>query len=118
MPSEDEHVLGCVALRPLGPSPSTIPSRCSTPTASGTTTTECELKRLYVTPSGRGTGVGRALVLAALAKAREAGYSVVRLDTLGSMTAARRLYQDLGFVEGAAYYATPLEGTVFMEMRL
>src|SRR5262249_4262803 len=42
----------------------------------------CELRRLYVIPACRGTGLGRQLALAALAAAREMGYGRVRLNSL------------------------------------
>lgn len=72
----------------------------------------CELKRLYLTPASRGLGAGKALVEVALQKAREFGYSEMLLDTLASMTAARRLYEGLGFVETEKYYES-LEGVVY-----
>ncbi len=78
----------------------------------------CEMKRLYVAPAGRGTGVGKALTLAVIAEAGRLGYQAMRLDTLPTMNAALKLYSSLGFVEIGAYYATPLEGTVFLELPL
>jgi ribosomal protein S18 acetylase RimI-like enzyme len=72
------------------------------------------MKRLYVTPAGRGLGVGRALVERVLEAAVERGYAEVRLDTLGSMGAARALYGSLGFGEVERYYETPIEGTTFL----
>jgi ribosomal protein S18 acetylase RimI-like enzyme len=59
----------------------------------------CEMKRLYVSASLRGSGVGRALATAAVAAARELGYDRIRLDTVPSMVAARELYRSLGFRE-------------------
>lgn len=71
--------LGCVAVRPY-PRPGT-----------------CELKRLYVRPPGRGTGVGGALLDRAIGFAAGAGYGQMLLDTLPSMTGAIRLYEARGF---------------------
>ncbi len=77
-----------------------------------------ELKRLYVRPEYRGTGVGRRLTEAAIAGAREAGYERIRLDTLPSMDAARGLYRSLGFVEVDAYRFNPAHGTTYFELDL
>ena len=78
----------------------------------------CEMKRLYVEPECRGQGLGRALTEAIIAEARELGYDVMRLDTVASMTTARRLYRSLGFDERDAYYHNPLEDAVYMERTL
>jgi putative acetyltransferase len=73
----------------------------------------CEMKRLYVR-----AGLGRILAERLVAKGRSLGYAVMRLDTLAHMTAARRLYSSLGFVEIAAYYDNPLPNVVYMELDL
>ena len=56
-----------------------------------------EIKRLYVVPEGRGTGAGKALVLAAMDAAKVAGAKAMRLDTGRNLTAAIGLYESLGF---------------------
>lgn len=76
-----------------------------------------ELKRLYLAPESRGMGVGRALVNVAVEKARELGYAEILLDTLGSMTAARGLYESVGFAEIEKYYES-CEDAVFYRMGL
>ena len=93
------HALGCVAIRPLKPA-------------------ICEMKRLYVHPEARGTGLGRLLVQAAIAAAERFGYFEMRLDTLASMERAQALYAKLGFETAEAYYDTPIAETVFMKRRL
>jgi ribosomal protein S18 acetylase RimI-like enzyme len=78
--AEGEELLGCVAVRPVPGSPDL-----------------CEMKRLFVRPAGRGTGLGRKLALAAMTEARRLGYKRICLDTLPNMTAAQALYRALGF---------------------
>lgn len=78
----------------------------------------CEMKRLYVDPSMRGRGVGRALALAAISSAKEIGYRRILLDTLPAMRIAVKLYRELGFKEVPAYYPTPLEETMFLSLDL
>ena len=94
------EAVGCVALRPLEPP------------------TIAELKRLYVRPAARGTGLGKTLTEAALVLARQAGYAHIRLDTLPSMAAAQTLYRRLGFREVAPYRVNPIVGALYMECDL
>ena len=90
---------GCVAVRPIDGA-------------------ICELKRLYVRPAYRGTGLGRRLMESTLRAARDLGYTRIRLDTLPEMAAAQRLYEDLGFRDIPAYYGEPKAGQRFMEAAL
>ena len=52
-----------------------------------------EIKRMYVDPSRRREGIGRALLDELLSAARHAGYQSVRLDSPDFMTAAHALYR-------------------------
>lgn len=74
----------------------------------------CEMKRLYVLPQARGSGLGRDLIKAILTAAKAAGYHAIWLDTLPMMHSAQALYRKLGFETVQAYYNCPIAGTVFM----
>ena len=56
------------------------------------------VRMVGVAPAAQGSGVGRALVKAALDLARAEGRRVVDLHTQPVMRAAQRLYASLGFV--------------------
>jgi len=96
----DGAALGCVGLRPISP------EGC------------CEMKRLFLMPAARGLGVGKALAEAVVLAARGLGYRELRLDTLSGMAAAISLYERIGFVRIAPYYAPTPEGTIFMSLSL
>ena len=97
---EGEQIAGCIALRPFGDD-------------------DCEMKRLYVRPEFRGQGLGKKLVTTLIDVARQTGYERMLLDTLpGKMDEAITLYRLLGFREIAPYYNNPVQGALFMELRL
>jgi ribosomal protein S18 acetylase RimI-like enzyme len=58
---------------------------------------ECYVAELYVVPARRRQGHGRALMEAAMQLARERGADYMDLGTAETDTAARALYESLGF---------------------
>jgi ribosomal protein S18 acetylase RimI-like enzyme len=58
---------------------------------------ECYLAELYVVPELRGQGLGRALMEEAMEVARGEGADYMDLGTSEDDTAARALYESLGF---------------------
>jgi ribosomal protein S18 acetylase RimI-like enzyme len=97
--ADDGAILGVVALRPLEG-------------------TDCEMKRLYVRPAGRGRGAGRLLASRLIDEACAAGYRRMVLDTRPTMVEARTLYRSLGFTEIEPYCHNPVAGTLYMALPL
>jgi GNAT superfamily N-acetyltransferase len=79
---------------------------------------DAELKRMYLEPGARGSGLGRALADAAIVAARGFGYRRLLLDTVSRLTAAVALYESLGFVEIGAYRHNPLEDARYFALDL
>ncbi len=111
---------GCVTLRRLPGSQPVAGPGTLTSSESGSAPERrlCELRRLYVRSSHRGTGLGRDLTVAAIAAARAMAYDRMRLNTLPSMTRARALYAALGFREIPPYRAVLVPGVVHLELDL
>jgi ribosomal protein S18 acetylase RimI-like enzyme len=94
----EDRLAGCVALRQLEPG-------------------ICEMKRLYIRPAFQGTGLGRRLADRVMEEARDAGYKLLRLDTLPSLKRAIAMYRGLGFYEIPRYSDNPA-GAICFEIRL
>ncbi len=77
-----------------------------------------ELKRLYVRPTARGIGLGKTLAAAAVQRARDRGYGLLRLDTLPAMAAAQGIYESLGFQPAERYSDNPIPDVLFFELQL
>jgi putative acetyltransferase len=96
----DGAIAGCVALRPHQDG-------------------AAEMKRLYVRPGFRGHRLGGRLTNTAVAFARAAGYSAIRLDTVAEhMWEAQALYRQLGFRECPPYYRDAPVDLIFFEKTL
>ncbi|WP_326944024.1 GNAT family N-acetyltransferase [Amycolatopsis sp. NBC_01307] len=80
----DGTAVGCGGLRPLGPD-------------------SAEIKRMYVDPAARGTGVATALLRALEDHARELGIPRLLLETGTGQPDAMRFYQREGYEPIEAY---------------
>jgi putative acetyltransferase len=97
---EEQTTIGCVAIREIN-------------------TDIAELKRMFVLPEYRKYKIGKKLLeLSIEIAAKEFHYKKIRLDTLPSMSAAQKLYQQFDFYQIPPYRFNPVEGTVFMEKDL
>ena len=77
-------IVGCVGLRALSPD-------------------VAEMKRLYVVPSHRGSGIGKRLAEEIISVASKMKFKKMVLDTMHEMKDAQQLYQHLGFVVAEPY---------------
>jgi GNAT superfamily N-acetyltransferase len=67
-----------------------------------------EIKRLFVTPEYRGSGVARALMTRLEEVAAAAGYLTIRLDTGPSQPASRALFSSSGYTPIPDYNGNPV----------
>ena len=79
---------------------------------------DCEMKRLYVRPTGRNLGLGRKIASALITEAKALGYARMLLDTLPSMQSAQLLYKSLGFVPTRPYRFNPIVGSAYLKLDL
>jgi len=86
--ADDGTPLGCLAVRPIAPG-------------------VAELKRMYVRPAARGTGLGSRLLGVAEDAARALGCHTLRLDTAAPLVEALRLYRRHGYTEIPRYNDNP-----------
>lgn len=86
--TSEDSPMGCVSLRPLEPG-------CA------------EIKRLWIDPAARGQGLGRRLMGAIESRARDLGYSRLKLDSNAVLRAAIMLYRSDGWVDAAPYTSFP-----------
>jgi ribosomal protein S18 acetylase RimI-like enzyme len=76
----------------------------------------CEMKRLFVAPEFRGTGLGRILAERIVSEGKKLGYTKMRLDNSRSVMAkAVALYKSMGFYEIEPYNQNFVPDAYFME---
>jgi ribosomal protein S18 acetylase RimI-like enzyme len=76
---------------------------------------DCHVEDVFVRAEARGSGVGRAMVAAAIDRARERGCRRLELDTAEENEPALALYRSLGFRSGGD---EPGRLAVFMRRRI
>jgi GNAT superfamily N-acetyltransferase len=91
-------VVGCVGLAPLADMPATM-----------------EVKRLYVRPPHRRSGIAHALMTSAHEHAARVGFGRVMLSVMPSRTEAIAFYRRLGYTDTTPYADWPL---VYLERPL
>lgn len=84
----DDRAVGCVGLQPVDAA-------------------TAEIKRMWVHPAQRRTGLGSRLLNAVEDQARERGYTRLLLDTHRALTAAVRFYTKHGYRSVARYNDNP-----------
>lgn len=77
-----------------------------------------EIKRMYVTPPSRGTGVATTLLRALEKEARERGFSRLLLETGSLLAAAIRFYEREGYtrIPNFGHYAQEEDSRCFMRV--
>lgn len=78
----------------------------------------CEMKRVYVRPTARGSRLGARLVERVLQEAIASGYKKICLDVLPEFKAALALYKSYGFVQHPPVTSNPVTGTQFLGLDL
>jgi ribosomal protein S18 acetylase RimI-like enzyme len=98
--AENRAIAGCIALRRLLEFENSA-----------------EIKRLYVRPAFRGSGIAKLLLTALERFARDCGYRRLYLDTASDMLAAQRFYRDSGYLPCARYNDNP-QAAIFLMKEL
>lgn len=96
---ESGEAVGCGGIRRLADE--------AAPDAAGPALVRYEVKHVWLRPSTRGTGAGRALLVELERRAAALGADVIVLDTNASLTAANGLYRSSGYASVPAYNDNP-----------
>jgi [ribosomal protein S18]-alanine N-acetyltransferase len=81
----------------------------------------CELRRIAIVPTAQRRGLGRDLLAAVIAHARQAGAACVELEVSADNLGALGLYRSLGFLEVGRrpnYYVEPPADAVLLTLAL
>ncbi|MDV3223334.1 GNAT family N-acetyltransferase, partial [Intrasporangium sp.] len=79
---------------------------------------EADIRMLAVDSSARGRGIGEALMLRCVERARDLGLVALALSTQPSMRAAHRIYERLGFERAPERDWEPTPGISLLAYRL
>jgi GNAT superfamily N-acetyltransferase len=80
-----------------------------------------EIKRMFIRPEFHRKGYGKEMMVRLMDRARELGYSTLRLDTAYFLEAAVHIFKSAGFKERGKYPGTESEGGsyyIYMEKKL
>ena len=85
--------------------------------------TEGEIKRMFVRPTARGLGVGRAIIERLIDDGRGLGFETIYLESASFMHSAHALYRSVGFAPSEPYPGREFEGaphdvSIFMRLDL
>ena len=79
---------------------------------------EWELENIAVTPQAQRGGIGRALMMALIDRARQANATEIRQEIRASNTAAQKLGLSVGFIQEGRrrnYYRDPVEDALLFK---
>jgi ribosomal protein S18 acetylase RimI-like enzyme len=76
------------------------------------------IRLLGVAPKNRGCGIGRALMDECLSRCRVSGIKTIGLHTAEIMSAAKKMYERMGFTRAPEFDFHPMSGVVIMAYKL
>lgn len=77
-----------------------------------------EVRRLFIDPDRRTSGLGRAMMRELITHAETRGMHRLVLNTLPTMAHAVEMYRSIGFTPSEPYLDNPTEGVLFFELAL
>ena len=83
------------------------PVACGAVMKLGGSNSVCEIKRVWVSTDARGLGLATRIMDKLEELAREAGFTLAKLDTNRALDEAQRLYEKLGYTKTERYNDNP-----------